>query len=164
MPTLSELRKIAKSNGFIEKMSELGFEIGSSGLWLYRVRSDYIDYLSFSLNSSKNFVTVPVICLKASIIDHCDMSEFPKGFNNGIPFYSSTYINEEYGVEIGGEAWCVETQEDVDRTFSELLCLVQSSADIWFQNINTDQKFYDSFTINFKGSETAERIKARLNL
>jgi hypothetical protein len=92
-------------------------------------------------------------------MEHSDMSKFPKGFEKEMPFYSSTYINEEYGVEIGGDPWKVEKESDVENTFIELFKLIDSSADSWLKGIDTDSKLYDSFTINFKESDKAKRLK-----
>lgn len=162
MTTLTELRKYAKSTGFESEMQEYNFIMGPSGLWFYRLRGDYIDFFEFWISSSKNWVTVPVTCLKKSIISHCDMSVFPKGFNVGIPIYTDSYINEEYGVEIGGEAWKIKTEQDIKNTFSEITNLFEKSVNKYFNNINTDTKLYDSLSLNIKESKLGQEFEVKL--
>lgn len=164
MPTSTELRKYAKSFGFIDKMSALGFELGSSGFWFYRLREGYIDYVGFWISSSKNWVTIPVTCLKYDLVSHCDMDKFPKGFEKGMPFYSSTFINEEHGVEIGAEAWKIKNIVDIEASLEVLYGLVELSADVWLKNIDSNQKLYDSYCGRFKDSEKSKEIRELLGL
>jgi len=145
-------------------MERLGFKLGPNSFWFYRERGGFIDYLDFWMKSSGCYVTIPVMCLKTSLIMHCDMENFPKNFNKGIPFYSSTFINEDYGVEIGGDPWDVSTESDIENMLNESLELLSDSGEKWWKAINNDTDFYESFTINFKESNNADIIKEKLDI
>ena len=159
MASVIDIRKKAEKILFINKLQNLGFDIGKDGFWFYRLRDGYIDYIGFHLKSSRSYMAVPVTCLKCSIISHCDMKEFPVGFEKEMPFYSSTYINEEYGVEIGSDPWKIETESDIEESLNNIYELIESSADKWFREIDSDVKLYNSFTINFRKSDKAKELK-----
>ena len=165
MTTTAELKKHAKDIGFVEKMEMLGFKLGPDSFWFYRKRDGFIDYISFWVKSSGVFMGVPVICLKEELVKHCDMNKFPKGFNVDIPFYSSTYLNEECGVEIGHDPWRIKTPQEIKESLDELYQLVVSSAVPWFKHINSNEKLWESFTLNFREkTSTSEVINLREKL
>ena len=99
MPTLIKLKKKVRKLGFIDEMEKLGFFLGPDDFWFYRRRGDYLDVICFWDSSSRNWLTVPILCLKFDLIDHCDMSMFPEGFILKMPLFTDGFINEE-GVEI----------------------------------------------------------------
>ncbi len=162
MTKLSEIKQYSHAFGFAEQMHELGFSEGPNDLWFYRRRGDYIDVFLFWLKSSENWVSVPVTCLKYDLIDHCDMTEFPKGFASGVPIFTDSYINEEYGVEIGSDPWKVKDEKSIKITFDEIYKLFIESVDDWFKSINTDQQLFDSFSLNMKESESGMQYKEKL--
>jgi len=162
MTTVAQLKKYGEELGFTEQMASLGFKLGPNKFWFYRERGDFIDYLDFWIKSSGCFLTIPVMCLKKDLVTHCDLEHFPKRFDKDIPFYSSTFVNEEYGVEIGSDPWKVESKKDIENTFSEAIELIRSSAEAWWKGIVDNQSFYDSFTINFQESVEADRLKKLL--
>ena len=162
MPKLSKLKEYSNRLGFTDKMSKLGFNQGPDSLWYYRIRGDYIDVFLFWLKSSESWVTIPVTCLKYNLIDHCDMSKFPMGFSSRVPIFTDSYINEEYGVEIGSDPWKIKEEKDIKNMFEELYDLVVNGVDDWFKSINTDKKLYDSFSLNMKESEAGKKYKKKL--
>ncbi|WP_028116275.1 hypothetical protein [Ferrimonas senticii] len=159
MTNYKELSVIAKNVGFIEKIETLGFKLGPKQFWIYRERGNFIDYIGLQLSRSKCYVNVPITCFKKSLIEHCDMSQFPKGFNNGWPTYSSTCLKKYYGVEIGNDPRKVETPKDIEAMFNELLINIVNDGDPWLKNIDSDRKFYESFTVVFKESEEGQKLK-----
>lgn len=158
MTTISRLKNKSLDLGFTKIIEDLGFTLSPNGFWFYRKRGEYVDFIGFWISSSENWMDVPVICLKYDLIDHCDKGEFPKGLDKDIPFYSSTFINEEYGVEIGSDSWKIKEESDVEESLSELRDLMGNAMN-WFENINTDEKLYMSFTENFRESVKADELK-----
>ena len=89
----SSLRKIVEASGFASQMRELEFELGPSHVWFYRLRGDFIDWFGFWPKSSGRWADVPVVCLKYDLVSHCDMSTFPRGFQNGIPVWTGAFTH-----------------------------------------------------------------------
>jgi len=164
MPTLSEVKKEAINLGFVEFMESFDFMNAPTGFWFYRFRGDYLDYIGFTLKSSCEWMSVPITCIRYDILSEYNMDFFPKGFQNSAPFYSSTYINEDYGVEIGADSWCVKTTSDIEKSIELIKVQITKSANNWCKKINSNIKLYESFTINFKESENAQVIKRKLLL
>jgi hypothetical protein len=162
MTTKQSLRKLAQSSGFTIDMLKLGFSIGPSGLWFYRLRDDYIDFFEFWIKSSGNFATVPVTCLKIDLIDHCNMKEFPKGFTQGIPIWGDAFINDEYGIEIGGDPWSIKSEDDVLKTFKGITFLFYTGVNEYFTNIDSDRKLYESLSVRAKETQDGSKIKLKL--
>jgi hypothetical protein len=160
MATNKELRKYAEEFELIEELKDLGFLLSPSALWFYRKRDGFIDYIGFEVKSSGAFMSIPVICLKEQFVDHCDMSKFPRGFTKGIPFYSSTYLNRKYGVEIGHNPWKISSVEQIKTTFHESLSLIKSNADPWFKAIDSNEKLWESYTLNFRENTQSENVIA----
>ena len=100
MTRLVDLRNQGIENNFVLNMLSYDFVLGPTGFWFFRLRGDYIDYFDFWIKSSGDFTTIPVTCLKRSLIDHCDMKKFPKSFDRNIPIWGDSFINKN-GIEIG---------------------------------------------------------------
>lgn len=162
MTTIAQLRKIAKTSGFETEMKAIGFSMGPSGLWFYRERNGYIDFFEFWPSSTSNYVRIPVTILKRSIVKHCDMSTFPKGFNKQIPIYTDSGIDENDGVQIGMSSWSIKRDSDVLKMFSDLVNLFKNSVNTYFLNIDNDKKLYDSISIRCKESQTGIDLKNAL--
>lgn len=162
MSSIKNLSEAAKAIGFVDKMKTLGFELGPTGFWFYRRREKFIDFIDFWIKSSGNHMTVPVSCLKFEILENYDENQFPKDFQAHAPIYSDAFINEEFGVEIGGDPWRIKTADDIVESLNEIFAMVIDSADSWFKNIDSDKKLYESFSIRMQETEKGEMLRKLL--
>lgn len=164
--TASELKTFVREGGFLDSLKKLGFEIAPTGaphgFWIYRWRDDFIDYIGFWLSSTKNFMNVEITATKACLLNDYDMKNFPKKFENKVPIYSDTFINEDYGVEIGTQSYRVREKQDLPIAFDEILKQIYRSANPWLKAIDTNEKLYDSFSGAFKGTEKAKEVMKTL--
>lgn len=160
---LTELRKLAQYLGFVDRMQALDFALGPSGFWFYRKRDEYIDVFDFWMKSSMKWVQVPLVCLSEDIVVHCDMKEFPRGFNKGMPIYSGAFISKD-GVEIGGGPWKVSSEEEVTNSLNELADVIESNVDPWFRRINSREALFSSFSERFRLTDEGRKIKEQLGL
>jgi len=160
MTTASELKKYGIEFGFIKKLEMAGFQLGD-GFWFYRKRPPFIDLVLFWISTTKKFTTIPIICMKEDLIDHCDMSNFPKNFTLDIPFLSERFLNDE-GVEIGGDSWNIKSRDEIKSTFQDLEKLICKEANTWFESIDSDHALYESYSQNMQESEQGQRMKKLL--
>ena len=151
------------SKGFILKMEKLGMHFGPDQFWFYRFRQDYLDIIAFWINSSKSFVTIPIICFKTDLIDHCDMEKFPRGFINGMSSLSSAFVNYN-GISIGGDSWKIKAEEDVNISVKEIYKVIEEKGNPWLLNINDDKNLWDSIPMRIQQGNFGQALKEKLNL
>ena len=163
MATTPQLRKFCDDSGFTSNLNKLGFHLGPENLWYYRVRGKYLDIISFWLSSSKKSVTIPIDCQKIELIDHYDMSSFPKGFNKNYDLNSDCFIDDEE-LSYASWTWEVEKEHEIKETFTEVLKLIKSHAENWFQNITTDEEMYYSYSLRIQESDFGQDLKSKLNV
>jgi hypothetical protein len=143
MPTKLELKKEAKKLGYVTRIEDLGFKLGPSGLWFYRVRGEFIDVIDFWMKSSMKWVEIPVICFIKSEVSHCDISKFPKGFTNNMSATSNMFAGRD-GFEVLGRPWKVSDAESIETTFQNLFELLKNDVVPWFNTLDTQAKVMES--------------------
>lgn len=161
--TETKLKQYCDELGFTKEIEKLGFHLGPKELWFYRHRGQYLDLIMFWICSSKKYMTVPIDCQKIDLIEHCDMKIFPEGFMKKFGLNSDCFIDDEE-LSYAGWDWEIETKNEVETTLSEILKLIKSHAENWFQNITSDEKMYYSYSLRMQESEFGQKLKKELNI
>lgn len=163
---LSEINKHLKESGqFIEDLKQLNFERGPSGVWFYRFRGAFLDVLAFWVSGSGRHLEVPVVCFKADLVEHCDMSTFPKGFIRDMPNISQTYVSKnEDGISKNQSPWRILNIEELSVTLELLSTTIINKIDPWLCEVNSDKEFFDRLTRQSIDKGYGHRIKDKLNL
>jgi hypothetical protein len=163
MATLSEIKNYAKDKGYVNAMEELGFSLGPDKFWFFRKRGDYLDTLSFWLSSSKIVVTTPIDCQRFDLLNHCDLTRFPKGFTKGYGICSDCFLEDD-GLMYAGWSWLVETQEQMEESVDKIFKVFKIHGEPWLAEITDDEKMFNSYSLRFRETETGEKLKKYLNL
>ena len=58
----------------------------------------------------------------------------------------------------------VEKEHEIKETFTEVLKLIKSHAENWFQNITTDEEMYYSYSLRIQESDFGQDLKSKLNV
>lgn len=163
MATITQIKKYIQDKGYIEQMEGLGFSLGPNELWFYRKRGAYLDTFSFWLKSNQIAVTTPIDCQRIDLIEHCDMSQFPKGFTKGYGICSDCFLDDE-GFAYASWGWLVKTQEYMEESVDSIFEIFFEHGEPWLAIITNDEKMFHSYSLRFRETEAGEELKRKLNL
>ncbi len=152
MTTLAILKRSAKEH-FIPGMKERGFTYSAKHFLFYRERNGIYYFLTPSTTTGGHAKFFYFAWAKELYLGEFDMSKFPK--IGGMPTGDSLSKN---GREGGGKLWNVDSVDDQIKAFEEVLELVDSFINPWFESIDSGDRLIQELLFNWQEDEEFEDI------
>ena len=135
--------KSLKEVGFHETMESLGFSLASDYPMFYRFRGELIDCIVLQPVASGMGVMLHTSVVKLEMYPDYDAATFPKGFSKYFRNIANKFISED-GIGFDTGDWDTSGVGRFEKTFKEISSLLNSDVLPWFEEINSNQKLYES--------------------
>lgn len=145
MATKAQLKKSAVKLGVVEELEKLGFALGPDDFWFYRQRGEFIDTIFFWLNSSGNYVQIPVSTWVKEIVYFADMKNFPKGFIKNASCVSGMSLGKDkvdYATNFS-----VQNTLELEEFFQLFVENVSKYAISWFDQIQHREDIFTNYNL-----------------
>ena len=156
------IKKRIKSSGLISEMGQLGFTLGPSGMWFYRLRGEFIDAVFLQSLAGGKGLRIHVFSVIPDIISY-PMRDFPHEFDSKVGNVSRKYLTRR-GIAYGGHAWPTDTELELEDSVSGITRLAKSDLLPWFNKIDTRRALYETIHEDVKedNGEYSDRLREML--